>query len=81
MKKISSIIIAVAAIFAVGCNDNIPKIGDYNSARVKEVVFDEVLTNGLDIDLYHIFRLMRPIRHRDMTLLMILSQVFPSRVC
>lgn len=57
MKKISSIIIAVAAIFAAGCNDNIPKIGDYNSARVKEVVFDEVLTNGLDIDLGATFSL------------------------
>ncbi len=51
MKRLSTYLLAAAAIIAAGCDNNIPETGTVNSAPVSEVVLDEALASGLEIDM------------------------------
>lgn len=49
MKKIIKFMMAALPLFAVACNDNIPAPGTVNNAKVENVIFDETLTDVLEI--------------------------------
>lgn len=49
MKRITTYLLAALLLIASGCDDNIPKTGTVNNALVEQVVFDEVLSEGLVI--------------------------------
>jgi len=49
MKKIIKLMMAALPLFAVACNDNIPAPGTVNNAKVESVIFDETLTDVLEI--------------------------------
>ena len=49
MKKLSTYLLAAAVLFAAGCENNIPDTGSVNNAPVSEVVLDEALAAGIEI--------------------------------
>lgn len=49
MKKTIKFMMAALPLFAVACNDNIPAPGTVNNAKVESVIFDETLTDVLEI--------------------------------
>ena len=49
MKKLSTYLLAAAVLFAAGCENNIPDTGSINNAPVSEVVLDEALAAGIEI--------------------------------
>lgn len=49
MKTIIKFMMAAFPLFAVACNDNIPAPGTVNNAKVENVIFDETLTDVLEI--------------------------------
>ncbi len=49
MKTVAKLLAAVLPFVAVSCDDNIPAPGTVNNARVSEVVFDDTLTEGIEI--------------------------------
>lgn len=57
MKRITTYIFAVAAILAVSCDNNIPKTGTINNALVEQVIFDDVLSAGLELMVGNTFKI------------------------
>ncbi|GEM_PF-2238001 len=57
MKRITTYIFAVAAILAVSCDNNIPKTGTINNALVEQVIFDDVLSVGLELMVGNTFKI------------------------
>lgn len=49
MKKLSTYLLAAAVLIAAGCENNIPDTGSVNNAPVSEVVLDEALAAGIEI--------------------------------
>ena len=49
MKKIIKFMMAALPLFTVACNDNTPAPGTVNNAKVENVIFDETLTDVLEI--------------------------------
>ncbi len=49
MKRLSIYFLAAAVLIAAGCENNIPDTGSVNNAPVSEVVLDESLQTGIEI--------------------------------
>lgn len=49
MNTITKIILAALPLIAVACNDNIPAPGTVHNAKVEKVIFDETLSEPLEI--------------------------------